>query len=245
MSKAHLKINQKFEKMVKKMENLDNFFRKYNGSYYFFIAIILAVCTVIISIILYIQIDPTFTIVTHYISHLGSTPVGAQEGKLYPSAVVFNTGFAILVIFRILLILFLARYLQIKGAPKKLTIIGIILALFSSSGSLIVAVVPFSVSLSIHMLGALILFIGTIFSGSMFTTIELKTPNIPRYLPVIIFINVVVYLIFATLLIGESINFAPDGSSVIWEWFAFLSSLLWLFVHGVYTYKNPVFLSKN
>lgn len=222
------------------MENLDNFFRRFDGSYYFFIAIILAVSTAITSIIFYIQIDPTFTIVTHYVSDLGSTPVGAQEGKLYPSAVVFNTGMTILVIFRILVILFLARYLQIKGAPKKLTIVGIIIAFFSSSGSLIVAVVPYSVSLSIHMLGALILFVGTVFSGSLFTTIELKTPNIPRYLPFILFINVVVYLIFATLLIGEWMNFAPYGSSVIWEWAAFLSSLLWLFVHGVYTYKNPV-----
>ena len=75
-----------------KIENLDNFFRRYNGSYYFFIAIILSVSTTIISIIFYTQIDPTFTIVTHYVSDLGSPPIGAQEGKLYPSAVVFNTG---------------------------------------------------------------------------------------------------------------------------------------------------------
>ncbi len=222
------------------MENLDNFFRRFDGSYYFFMAIILAVSTVIISIILYIQVDPTFTVLTHYVSHLGSTPVGAQEGKLYPSAVVFNLGFTILVIFRVLVILFLARYLQIIGSPKKLTLVWIIMSFFSSSGSLIVAIVPYSVSLSIHMLGALILFVGTVFSGIMFTVVELKTPNIPRYLPFIIFFNVIVYLIFATLLIGEWMNFAPDGSSVIWEWFAFLSSLMWLFVHGVYTYKNPV-----
>ena len=222
------------------MENLDNFFRRFDGAYYFFIAIILAVSTIIISTILYIQVDPTFTIVSHYVSDLGSTPVGAQEGKLYPSAVVFNTGFTILVIFRILLILFLARYLQIKGAPNKLIKIGIILAFISSSGSLIVALVPISVAVSIHMIGALILFVGSIFSGIMFGIIELKTPNIPRYLPLTIFLNVLMNGIFATLLIGEWMNFAPDGSSVIWEWIIYATTMFWLFVHGVYTYKNPV-----
>ena len=75
------------------MESLDNFYKKFDGSYYLFIAIILALSTVITSIILYIQVDPTFTIATHYISHLGATPISAQEGKLYPSAVVFAVVF--------------------------------------------------------------------------------------------------------------------------------------------------------
>ena len=222
------------------MEKLDNFYRRFDGSYYLFIAIILAIGTVITSIMLYIQVDPTFTIVSHYLSNLGSTPKGAQDGKIYSSAIVFNTGFTILAIFRILVILFLARYLQIKGSPHKLTRVWVILSFFSSSGSLIVAIVPYSVSLSIHMLGALILFVGSVFSGVMFIIVELKTPEIPRYLPLVISINVIVYLIFATLLIGEWMGFAPEESSVIWEWIAFLSSLLWLSVHGVYTYKNPV-----
>lgn len=221
------------------MERLDNFFRRFNGSYYLFVAIILAIVIVITSIILYIQVDPTFNIVTHYISHLGGTPVGATEGKLYPSAVVFNTGMTILVIFRILVILFIVRYFQIKGAPERLTIFGLMAGIITSTGALIVAIVPFSVSYSIHMWGALIFFVGSTFSGMIFVTIELKTQNIPKYLPLTLLINVIVYGIFAVLLIGEKMSIVPKGSSVIWEWVAFTTSIFWLFVHGVYTYKNP------
>jgi hypothetical protein len=224
------------------MENLDSFYKKFDGSYYFFIAIILALGTVITSIVFYIQVDPTFTITTHYISHLGATPVGAQGGQLYLSAVVFSFGMTILVIFRILTLLFLVRYLQIRGAPRILTRIGIIMGIIPTIGSLIVAVIPFTLSLLIHELGALVLFLGTVISGIVFIIIEIKTLEIPKYLPITLLINVIGYIIFATLLIGEFMNIAPDGSSVIWEWIIFATSLFWLLVHGVYTYKNPVII---
>ncbi|TFG30047.1 MAG: hypothetical protein EU532_01840 [Promethearchaeota archaeon] len=223
------------------MENLDSFFKKFDGSYCMFIAIILALGTVITATLFYIQVDPTFTITTHYISHLGATPIGAQGGQLYISAVVFSIGMTILVIFRILALLFLVRYFQIRGSSRSLTKTGLILGIIPTIGSLIVAVIPFTISILIHELGALLLFLGTVISGTIFIIIELKTPQIPKYLPLTFLINVIGYFIFATLLIGEFMEITPEGSSVIWEWIIFATSLFWLFVHGVYTYKNPVF----
>ena len=217
------------------MESLDRFFKKFDGRYYMFIAIILALGTVIIATLFYIQVDPTFTITTHYISHLGATPIGAKGGRLYLSAIVFSIGMAILVIFRILALLFLVRYFQIRGSSRSLTKIGLILGIIPTIGSLIVAVIPFTLSLLIHELGALLLFVGTVISGTFFIIIELKTLDIPKYLPLTILINVIGYFIFATLLIGEFINIAPEGSSVIWEWIIslhhYLGYLCMVFTH--------------
>jgi len=220
------------------MEKIDNFYSKHNGSYFIFEAIFIAVVTVIVSSILYIQIDWKFNIIGYYLSDLGSIPLGTTENKFYLYAIVFNSGMFVVSLFRIIVSLFLIRYLILHNCPKKLAWLTFGIGLIATSGSLIVSAVPYSVSYNVHLMGAFLLFIGATISGTLLTFAEFKSEEIPKILPISIIINVLAYGIFATLLFGTRLGL-PERLPCVWEWIAFLTSLTWLAIHGIYTYNNP------
>ena len=221
------------------MKRLNGFYTKYKGSNFMFVAIIISLLTVIISVVLYIPVDSSFSIITHYLSNLGSAPPGLPADAFYPAAFMFNSGMTILVIFRVIIAIYLYQYLVNLGISKKNAKIGLNLALISSMGSLMVAIFPFSVSLYLHELGAMLLFIGTVFSSSIFASFEIKLKELPKYLPTSLIVNVIIYSIFAFLLFGGMFSSIFEGTDIIWEWLAFCASLQWLFFHGIYMRLNP------
>jgi hypothetical protein len=220
------------------MERLDSFYNTIKGTRLMFAAVIISIFTVLISTLLYMLMVPDFSIFRYYISHLGAPPEGADEGHLYLYMIIYTLGMGIVAVLRVFILVFFIRFFQLKNSPRKLTWALLATGLIPSVGFSIVIIEPFTVSLTIHMMGAFLLFFGTVISGTIFTVIEFKTEKIPKSLPYSVILNVIMYLIFATLLFGAKFGLVPAGIAYFWEWICFCTSLFWLLIHGIYFHYN-------
>ena len=124
------------------MEKIDNFYEKIHGGYFALIGAAIAIILYPIAIFLYILGDPSFSLYTHYISHLGVGPNGAN--------IVFIIATILSAIFMILFHLFFMRFLQLKGGSQNLTWFAFMLGVISAFGLIVVAIFGILVLLSIR-----------------------------------------------------------------------------------------------
>lgn len=224
------------------MENItsyvDRFYEKVNGSYYAFAGILIGFVSVLASLLIYIQIDLEFSFQTRYLSHLGGVPIGAADG-IYASAIIFNTGMLLIVPIRLLFLIYLTRAVQKMGSGKTLAITSLIFGFVATFGYLLVGLEPYSSNLFLHLMGAVIYFVGATLFGIIFIITEFRTPNLPKFLPVTGIINTLLFLVFSVLLIiVEVAGISTIPEPTLLEWLVFLSALIWLFVHGIYFHKK-------
>ena len=153
------------------------------GELFGFATIAVLLITLIISIILYVQYDPTFNIFTHYVSQLGGVPKGNLNGAIYDSATVFNFGMLLAVPLRIGFLISLVFFVWRVGSNKIFSIVSFATGLLSSAGWLILGLVPFSSNLQLHLMGAAVYFLGATSFQLIFAVTEFKTTQIPKRLP--------------------------------------------------------------
>jgi hypothetical membrane protein len=213
------------------MEKLDGFYKKFPGSYIAYIGFIFSITFISISVFLYSSTDPSFSIFTHFLSDLGAASKS--------SSLVFNLGMIISAPLRVLFGIYLLRILASKGANKRLIKIIAYAIMIGAIGSFILALFPYDISLLLHMSGALVYFISVIILQSLMAKIELKTPGVPRYLPLLCIAVVSTYILFvgfeisAKVVVSESLmNFA-----CFFEWMGYFSLMIWILSHGYYTQR--------
>jgi hypothetical membrane protein len=180
------------------MSKIESFYERYPGENFGFAAVALLILTVGISIILYMQVDPTFSFLTHYVSGLGGPPKGAPEGIHYLSATVYNLGMLLAVPLRIAFLFQVIILVKKNGAGLWLSRTSLATGLVSSTGWLLMALVPFSADLDLHMIGALVYFLGATSFQLTFALTELKTKGLPKHLPFLGLLNLVVLAPSAT-----------------------------------------------
>ncbi len=214
---------------------LKGFYEKYPGENFGIATVILLIFTVGTSIILYRRIDPTFSFFTHYVSGLGGPPKGAPIGTSYLYSTVYNMGMLIASPLRIAFLLQVILFIKEKGAGLWLSRASLFTGLLASMGFLLMAFVPFSVNLDLHLVGALVYFVGATSFQLVFAVTELKTDGIPWYLPVIGLINLIVFSAFSYLLIQvEILHITGIPEPAFYEWLVFGSSILWVLSHCGY-----------
>lgn len=215
-----------------KINKIDLFYEKLNGSYIAFFSLCFAIFFVSITVLLYLPVDPSFSVFTHYISELGGTSEIAS--------VVFNVGMIISGPLRIGFLLFLMRFLQKSGAGGKISWSAFVIGTMSAIGSMTLSIFPENVSLPLHMLGAAIYFFGAVILQILIAKMELRL-NMPRYLPISAIAVTGLYLtFFITMIIFERVPGLGGFSviSVFLEWMGFVALMVWLLVHGLYTYQQ-------
>jgi hypothetical membrane protein len=217
---------------------IDRFYERYPGGLFAIAGVMLGVLTIGASILLYVRVDPTFSIFTHYVSNLGGVPKGAPEGASYISAAVFNMGMLLAVPLRLAFLIHIVRYVERMGANRWLVRASLALGLISTTGSLLVALVPFSANLDLHIIGALVYFLGATSFQLTFLVTEFKTPGLPKYLPILGIAALMAFSVFSYLVIQvEVLQIAGIAEPTIYEWIVFATLMTWLGAHGLHTLK--------
>ncbi len=214
---------------------LEKFYEKYPGENFGIATVILLIFTVGASIILYTRIDPTFSFFTHYVSGLGGPPRGAPEGINYLSATVYNLGMLLASPLRVAFLLQVVLFIKGKGAGIWMSRASLGTGLIASTGFLLMALVPFSVNLDLHLMGALVYFVGATSFQLIFAITELRTAAIPRHLPFTGLINLVVFSVFSyQLILVEVMQVSGIPEPAFYEWLVFGSAILWVLTHSIY-----------
>jgi len=207
------------------MKILNNFYKKFPGSYVAYIGFIYSVVFMSIAIVLYN--DPNFTIFTHYISDLGAST--------RDSALFWNISMLITVPIRLLFGFYFLKFLEQRGASEKSIKITTYFMVISAIGSTLIALNPHDISRPFHLVGALTYFIGVIVIQVNISRMEIKVKSIPKYLPFVGFLVVACYGLFLGFEISELISEAFRLLACFFEWMAFFSLMAWLVLHGYYT----------
>ena len=180
--------------------------------------------TVLLSTLLYVQ-NHEFSLFATYLSDIGNTPKWPQA--------IFNSGQLIVAPLRYLFLVFLVIQLRNLGAGKAfawgaLTVGGLVVI-----GSIGLAAIPYSLSLPLHKMSALLYFFGVVLLQSMIAAQEWRR-RVPSILPISSVGVVAVYLVFAVLLslVGK-VEGITRSTPAIWEWLAFCSLLFWIISHSI------------
>ena len=209
------------------MEKLERFYEKFPGSYVALLTVVWVLTFHLISIILYN--DPNYSLTTHYISDLGASTSG--------SVIFWSVNMIIATPIRVLLGLYFLGLLSKRSANEKHIKITLIFTVISAIGSIIIALNPHDTSRFFHLIGAFTYFIGVVFIQTFYFKMELNAEDIPKYLPFVSILVVVVYFTFLSLEIVVLVTGALREIACFSEWMAFFSLMAWLVLHGYYTHQ--------
>ncbi|KPK29673.1 MAG: hypothetical protein AMK69_05795 [Nitrospira bacterium SG8_3] len=187
------------------------------------IGVVLGTTTVILSALLYVQ-ENDFSIFYTYLSDIGNTAGWPQA--------VFNSGMLIAAPVRYLFLVLLVFQLRHVGAGKAFSLFTLSIGALVVVGSIGMSAIPYSLSLVLHKMSALVYFFGVVILQSLIGAQEWRC-RLPAVLPISSLAVVAIYLIFAVLLslVGK-VEGITRNTPVIWEWLAFCSLMFWLIAHA-------------
>jgi hypothetical membrane protein len=177
--------------------------------------------TAIAAILLYISADPTFSFITHWVSHLGTGPNG--------SAAVFNGGMIYSSVISWIYSFYLAIYLHKNGALRILITISLGSGIILGIGLLLIGIFPLELVFGIHNIAAGLFFYGGLSSCIFYAITVFFTPNIPKVHSVIGFMIASIFLAYII------INALPVNVSfkMIAEWAVFFAIPTWILSQGI------------
>lgn len=185
----------------------------------------IGVFEIVLSTLAYRSVNPGFSFLDTYLSDIGATPTWPQ--------IFFNAGMLIVSPLRYIVLVLLVLRLYQLGAGRLLGTTVLVLGIFTTFGTIIMTAVPYSVDVTIHMIGMPLFFFGVVFLQAFIGIQEWKLKTVPRGLPVLCFIVVSIYLIFFTLEMLYQANLVGRNTPVLWEWLCSLSLLAWVFAHSI------------
>ncbi|MFX1445113.1 MAG: DUF998 domain-containing protein [Promethearchaeota archaeon] len=212
------------------MEKIDNFYEKFNGSYFVFIGIGISLLTKLIAVVLFMQVNPSFNLFSNYISDLAYGPNNSD--------IVYKFGVVISTIFYDFFFLYLMRFLEKRGGNQILALLSLLTGFIASVGAILVVVFTADVEPELHGLGATLYFFGNFFVLILFGTTEYIIQEIPRKLSISGFILAPLSFLFLSFYFLLSIY--PEFSrelTIFTEWSAFFAIIAWLCAQGIYTIK--------
>jgi hypothetical protein len=109
----------------------------------------------------------------------------------------------------------------------------LIVGFISTTGTTLMTAAPFSVAPTVHKVGIGFYFLGVVVLQSLIFAKEWSLKGIPKVLPLLSLIIVVLYFIFFTLIVLYEQGVVNRSTPVIWEWLAILSSIVWLFAQSI------------
>ena len=189
------------------------------------IAGIWGILVVLIATLAYLPEHPHLSIFTTYLSDIGATAVWPQ--------ITFNAGTLIAAPIRYIAIVLLILRLGQLGASRAFIVVTLVIAFVSTAGTVIMTAVPYNVSAAIHKMGIPLYFLGVVILQIMIGIKEWSLTDIPKILPSLCFLLVVVYFIFAILVGFYERGMVSRNTPVIWEWLAFFSSIIWVLSQSI------------
>ena len=217
------------------MDIFEKVFGKIKGAYFAFLTIIAVGFGIFVALIIYLPVDPSFSILSNYISDLGAGPIGSR--------IIFSIGMILAGIFMIFLIIFISRYL--KGKEEKSQLIwgfqapGIIAEL----GLILIGIFPLDRTInyvfSIHVIAALIFFVFMAISNIYLGYIEYKNSEFSIIMSLVSFISGILSAFFIGGFIIQESGIIPNQVFIyLSEWTFLVFITIWLIIHGIYFLKE-------
>ncbi len=228
--KYDLKLDILYNKLKKKHNRgLDILYEKINGGFFGLIAALILIISIAVAYVLYISVDPNFSIFSHWISDLGGGP--------NRSDFVFNSGMITVSFVMLFFQISLNRYLQKRNKRAIKTIkLAYISGIISSIGFFFVGVFPLSRFQILHGIAADLIFFGGLFCCIFIGISEIKTPNVPRLHVIMVFIAASFFGLYILVAVGALfIPIITEGTVKFFEWVTLFVGLSWIFEYGFYT----------
>ncbi|MBY9012162.1 MAG: DUF998 domain-containing protein [Candidatus Lokiarchaeota archaeon] len=176
------------------------------------------------SVIIYALNDPSFSFLTHYLSHLGGGPNGA--------GIIFNVGTMISGPLMICFFLNLSAFLRRKKVKSFLIYISFIPGVLSSIGTFFVGVFPYTLTQDLHNVSAGFFFLGGFAYCILYSVSEWMTQGISKLQASTGFIVALFFLLFITF---TAINTFYPGlaleQSHLTEWILICVLMSWIIGH--------------
>lgn len=184
----------------------------------------LGLATVFSASMAYLPAHPGFTIFNTYLSDIGDTAGWPQ--------ILFNSGTLLAAPLRFLVLAVLVLSLHSFGTPnRKFDIALIATSAVATFGTVAMTATPFSVAPQVHKMGILFYFLGVVILQSMIGFKEIQLKQLPRILPVLSFLVAACFLVFFFLVVLYMTGSVGRTTPILWEWFCFFSSMIWLLGH--------------
>jgi hypothetical membrane protein len=174
----------------------------------------------LLAVIAYAQDHPGFSIFTTYLSDIGDTPGWPQ--------VFLNNSIVLISPLRYLVLVLLVMCLAEFGAGRLFMTSILTVGAFTTLGTVLMTAIPFSFAPSVHKIGIAFYFLGVVILQLMIGIREWQLKSIPHLLPILSFLMVAVYMVFATLMMLYEGGMVSRNTPVIWEWMCFAVSILWV-----------------
>jgi hypothetical membrane protein len=186
---------------------------------------IIGILGIILPVIAYAPGHPGFLPFTTYLSDMGATPVWPQ--------ILFNTGMLLNSPMRYLFLVLLVLRLTQLGVGRGFGWVALIVGAISTSGTIIMSSVPYSLDATIHEIGIPIYFFGVVILQMLIGTCEWKLKAVPRILPSLCFAVLATYSVFFILVMLYESGNVSRTTPIIWEWLCAIFVLVWLFAHSL------------
>ncbi|MHA1507664.1 MAG: DUF998 domain-containing protein [Promethearchaeota archaeon] len=211
-------------------ERYEILFDKFNRSYIISVGVFIPFFSVALSVFLYNLSDSSFSVFTHYLSHLGIGPNGSN--------IVFNAGSIIAGIVMMFFFFNLSVFLIKKEVPRILVSLSCIAGFISSLGNILIGLFPSDGSQALHNVVASFFFLGGLAYCILYGISEWNAKDISKLqalsgFVVAFFFVVFVSLTYLSFYIPELLRLSHFS-----EWILFILLMFWIIGHEVVMIKN-------
>ena len=168
-------------------EALDQIYEKVPGRYFGLVGFALYVLSTFISLLIYVSADSSYSIFTHWISHLGDGPSGANN--------VFNIGWIVSSFFLFFFYVYEIRTLRKKRVKEYYLDVVSLTTLSFAVGILLIGIFPLHLTV-LHTIAAMFYFVGRFGFTVIYGYIVIKTSEVPNALAFAAFTTALFYLLY-------------------------------------------------
>lgn len=186
---------------------------------------ILGLLTILLATLAYIPGHPEFSPFNTFLSDIGDTPGWPQA--------LFNSGMLLVAPLRYLVLVLFAMRMGQLGAGRRFEMAVLVIGFIATFGTVAMTAVPFSTAPMVHKTGLGLYFLGVVFLQTIIFFKERSIKDLPRVLPLISISLVALFLLFFAAFMLYEFEVTGRTMAVTIEWLCALTSLVWVFVHGI------------
>ena len=202
-------------------ETLDQVYKIIPGKYFGIIGLVLYAFSTLTAVILYLSVDPSYSIFTHWISHLGDGPNGANY--------IFNYGWIISSFILFFFYIHEIRELRNNGVKERYLDLLSLTSLSFALGVLLVGIFPLHLG-TLHTAVAVIYFAGSFGFTMIYGIIVLNHSEIPNMLAFAAFMTAIAYLMYflSPVINSFSLNLGIPMNAFFLEWSTLIAEFLFI-----------------
>ena len=202
-------------------ETLDQVYEKVPGKYFGLIGLLIYAISTFTAVLLYLSVDPSYSMFTHWISHLGDGPNGAN--------LVFNIGWIVSSFVLFFFQVYEIRTLRKEGVKEWYLDLMSIASLSFTVGILLIGIFPLHTNV-LHTIFAIIYFAGGFGFTMLYGIIILTLSDVSNKLAFAAFTTATCYLLYFSSPV-ISIYTSQIGITIFFlEWLTLLSALLMMVI---------------